>query len=171
MNIFILAVDPRRAAALLLPQHLGLFPGRRPGSPKMAVEAMQMIASAYYAWGWEPIHRVDGGEYSPYSHPYHRCTRWVREDPCHAWWTLRHAWAICERYHELTDTPSPVHDTVREAIRIFLRNRRSPADRLPPRHYVVAVGISSPVPVAPSRAVVLYTAYYDQKIAKFGVAK
>ena len=163
MNIFILDPNPYVAASKMHPKHYGLNSKGTWGCPKMALEALQMLAGAYHTWGWKPLLRLDGTPYSPNAHPHHRCSRWVREDPRHAWWTLRHALALCERHHNSSGREPSIQTTVTQAILEFnIRTHGGHTDE--PRRFVVADGIQPhDARFTAEEAVQLYTAYYERR--------
>ncbi len=161
MNIFILDLDPEVAANMLVPMHVGLH--KNGATPKMAIEGLQMLATMYHERGW-PIHsKLNGDPYSPKGHPFHRCSRWVRESPRNAWWLLRHVQSICKRYLRETGCRPSIQTSVLEAYTIF-------SDRMPvkligePHNFAVADGIQlGQNRFTPTEAVDLYLEYYKIK--------
>lgn len=84
MNIFVLDLDPERAARYHCDKHVG----------KMAVEAAQMLSSAWHIH----VGRAPSGYALGYVH--HPCSRWAARRRANYFWLHRLATALTEQ-HEL----------------------------------------------------------------------
>lgn len=167
MNIFILDQEPTKAASRLANKHIGQpKPGGKWGTPKMAVEALQMLANAYHKWGWPIHHKIrDGGVYSHRAHPYHRCTVWTGESEMNALWLVNHAIAICERFRAITGRHPSVRTSVDETTDIFRNHASINITSLAlPKTFAIADGIHHKDDRLPAElAVKAYRQYYLTK--------
>jgi hypothetical protein len=92
MNIFVLDLNPVRAASMLCDKHV----------PKMATESAQMLASALRANGASDMHMPLTQAGRPYRGGYHRhpCTVWAGVCIDNYEWLAWHGEAICQEYME-----------------------------------------------------------------------
>ena len=90
MNIFILDTDPRTAAEYLCDKHI----------PKMAVETMQMLASALRRHGIDEqaLPLSEKGEPLKGGYPNHPCTVWAGDSCFNFYWLGLHGLNICNEY-------------------------------------------------------------------------
>lgn len=78
MNIFVLDLDPIKAAQYQADKHI----------VKMTLESAQLLCAPFDV-GVAPYKRTH------YNHP---CAKWVREDANNYTWLLEHAWALAKEY-------------------------------------------------------------------------
>jgi len=78
MNIFILALDPDKAAQYQCDKHV----------PKMLLESAQLLCSAFPE-GTAPYKRT---------HYHHPCAKWVRESPFNYAWLVQHGLELASEY-------------------------------------------------------------------------
>lgn len=128
MNIFVLDLDPARAASYLCDRHV----------PKMLLEAAQMLSTALHGAG-----AIDANArlYRP-SHQRHPCTLWVGASRENAAWLVAHARAIAHewrlRYGHAADrvhASEPVVDDAEALLRLLPDAPLSPhAQAMPPEY-------------------------------------
>ena len=85
MNIFVLDLDPRKAAQMMCDKHI----------PKMILESAQLLCSPFEP-GTAPYKR------SHYNHP---CAKWVRESEDNFNWLFDHAFALNKEYMKRYSLP------------------------------------------------------------------
>jgi hypothetical protein len=75
MNIFILDLDPERAAQMMFDKHV----------VKMALETAQILST------------INGGPYKP-THANHPCVKWAKDGTTNYTWLVKHGLSICNEY-------------------------------------------------------------------------
>jgi hypothetical protein len=96
MNIFVLDLDPVKAARMHCDKHV----------PKMCVEAAQMMASALRRHGAtdeQMPFRKDGKSRYKGGYKNHPCTRWAGDSRDNFIWLARHAQALLTEYSNRFD--------------------------------------------------------------------
>ena len=96
MNIFVLDLDPVKAARMHCDKHI----------PKMCVEAAQMMASALRRHGAtdeQMPFRKDGKSRYKGGYKNHPCTRWAGDSRDNFIWLARHAQALLTEYSNRFD--------------------------------------------------------------------
>lgn len=78
MNIFVLSLNPTKAARALCDKHV----------PKMVLETAQLLCSPFEP-GTAPYKRTH------YNHP---CAKWVRLEKENYCWLVAYGWAVAEEY-------------------------------------------------------------------------
>lgn len=88
MNIFVLSLDPQKAAKAHCDKHVN----------KMIVEHLQMMSVALAHYGLEPARKKDGSFYSVRAYKNHPCTKWVKESMENFEWTYSLTWHLCKEF-------------------------------------------------------------------------
>ncbi len=91
MNIFILDIDPQKAAKALCNKHLS----------KMIIESAQMLYTAHWILndGKQLNHENSLIAYKK-THHNHPCNVWIRNSLSNYMWLANHALAICKEYQK-----------------------------------------------------------------------
>lgn len=89
MNIFVLSLDPRKAARSQCDKHVN----------KMLLESVQMLCNPVNQELRERASSLRNGQgvYKS-AHVNHPCSKWTRETAGNWVWLLNHAWALFEEY-------------------------------------------------------------------------
>ena len=152
MNIFVLDLDPVKAARMHCDKHI----------PKMCVEAAQMMASALRRHGAtdEQMPLTKSG--TPYKGGYahHPCTVWAGESEANFAWLTRHAIALCDeytiRFGKVHACDQPIHSMI-GLVHLFPDQYPSPEAALTP------FAQAMPDEYRDDDAVEAYRAYYHSK--------
>ena len=147
MNIFVLDMDPRKAAQAIDCVRL----------PKMCVESAQMMASALRRWGATDEDMPLTKKGTPYKGGYahHPCTVWAGHCDDNFQWLSQHVKALCDEYYKRFGKRHACHDPI---------NIMSDLD------FIIAEGDLTPFAQAmPDEyknddPVVAYRAYYQSKV-------
>jgi len=131
VNIFILDLNPVRAARYLCDKHV----------PKMATESAQMLASALRANGAADMHMPLTKSGTPYRGGYHRhpCTVWAGACIENFDWLCLHGEAICQEYMERFGKQHgcdiPIREMADQCWRIKSQQPKTPHAQAMPDEY------------------------------------
>lgn len=106
MNIFVLDHCPRQAATYLCDKHV----------PKMAVETLQMMASALrrHGVGDDEMPLTQAGSPVKGGYRHHPCTVWAGETQFNFFWLGLHGLAICDQFKARFGKVHACHDGIRQ---------------------------------------------------------
>ena len=150
MNIFVLDLDPVKAARMHCDKHI----------PKMCVEAAQMMASALRRHGAtdEQMPLTTTGK--PYKGGYHHhpCTVWAGDSSANFYWLADHALALCKEYTTRFGKTHACAQPIKQMNDMSYRIRPTAARVLTPFAQAMPDEYKDDDPV------VAYRAYYHSKV-------
>lgn len=102
MNIFVLDLDPIKAASYLCNKHV----------PKMIVETAQLLSNAH------PV------LFAPYkrTHYNHPCSKWVQRSKSNYNWLCEHGLALCDEYSKRWHGKEHKTQTILQRLKITVPN-------------------------------------------------